>query len=48
MSAMSEQQSQRKLGGHLTHFFKGSLCEEVTLDAGQCLMGVVIGLFNQT
>lgn len=45
---MNESHSQRKRVGHLTHFFKGSLCEEVTLDAGQRLMGVVIGLLGQT
>lgn len=39
--------AKRKCVGHLTHFFKGSLCEEVTLDAGQRLMGVVIGLLDQ-
>ena len=36
-----------KLRGHLTYLFKGSLCEKVTLDAGQSLMWVVIGLLNQ-
>lgn len=31
-----------------THLFEGSLCEEVTLDPGQRLVGVVVSLLNQT
>lgn len=36
-----------KLRGHLTYLFKGSLCEKVTLDTGQSLVWVVVGLLNQ-
>lgn len=40
--------TKKKTWEALTHLFEGSLCEEVTLDAGQRLVGVIVGLLNQT